>query len=278
MAIDFTLSPEQLELQATARSFAQRVLTRVKPTIDPIKAPEDRFFATKPFYAEMATAGFIHALVPKRYGGTEMSVLDFAIAAEELAAVDINVPSAVLATALGIEPILRFGTEEQKQEFISQILQDPAQNLAALAFTEVTGGANFDAPDPAAGVQTFARLEGDHWVINGRKHYTTNGCGWDGKGARLISVVCRTDPALPPAESLALIVVPGATPGVSVSGYLDTAGHRATVSPVMEFNNVRVPVRNLIGKPGDWLVEYGADDCAIVGREIFAATYELIAD
>lgn len=253
MAIDFTLSPEQLELQATARSFAQRVLTRVKPTIDPIKAPEDRFFATKPFYAEMATAGFIHALVPKRYGGTEMSVLDFAIAAEELAAVDINVPSAVLATALGIEPILRFGTEEQKQEFISQILQDPAQNLAALAFTEVTGGANFDAPDPAAGVQTFARLEGDHWVINGRKHYTTNGCGWDGKGARLISVVCRTDPALPPAESLALIVVPGATPGVSVSGYLDTAGHRATVSPVMEFNNVRVPVRNLIGKPGDGL-------------------------
>ncbi len=251
MAIDFSLSDEQKALQAGARQFAATVLSQVKATIAPIAKPEDRFFATQPFYAQMAAAGFVHALFPKAYGGGGMSTVDFALASEELSAVDINVPTTLLGTGLGMEPILGFGTEEQKARWIGEILEAPGDRIAALAFTEVTGGANYDCPDPNAGVQTFARLDGDEWVINGQKHYTTNGCGWDGKGAHLLSVVCRTDPTLPPSESLAVIVVPGATPGVEVVGYLDTAGHRAVVSPRIHFTNVRVPVGNILGKPGD---------------------------
>lgn len=251
MSINFTLSDEQKAVQAGARAFASQVLTKVNETIAPFPKPEDRFFAIQPFYAQMADAGFVHALFPKEYGGTAMSVLDFAVAAEELAAVDINVPTAILATGLGMEPIKGFGTDEQKRKFIGEILEDPANRLAAFAFTEVAGGANYDCPDPTAGVQTFARLEGDEWVINGAKHYTTNGSGWDGKGSHLMTVVCRTDPTKPPAESLAVIVVPGHTPGVEVVGYLDTAGHRATVSPRIHFNSVRVPAGNILGKPGD---------------------------
>lgn len=251
MAIDFSLSDEQKALQAGARQFAATVLSQVKPTITPIARPEDRFFATQPFYAQMAAAGFIHALFPKAYGGGGMSTVDFALASEELCAVDINVPTTLLGTGLGMEPILGFGSEEQKRRWIGEILAAPGERLAALAFTEVTGGSNYDCPDPSAGVQTFARRDGDEWVITGQKHYTTNGCGWDGRGAHLLSVVCRTDPTLPPAESLAVIVVPGATPGVEVVGYLDTAGHRAVVSPRIHFNEVRVPIGNIIGKPGD---------------------------
>ena len=251
MAIDFTLSPEQKALQAGARTFAREVLSKVSKIIGPIPKPEDRFFATQPIYAQMAQAGFVHALFPKEYGGTGMSVVDFALAAEELSAVDINVPTTLLGTGLGMEPILGFGTEEQKKKFIGQILENPGENIAAFAFTEVTGGSNFDCPDPTAGVQTFARLEGDEWVINGKKHYTTNGCGWDGKGSKLLTVVCRTDPKKPPAESLAVIVVPGATRGLEVVGYLDTSGHRAVVSPRIHFNDVRVPAGNILGKPGD---------------------------
>jgi alkylation response protein AidB-like acyl-CoA dehydrogenase len=250
MAIDFTLSPDQQQLQAAASEFARNVLGKVAGTIAPLGKPEERFYATRPFYAEMAKAGFVAALIPKEYGGTAMSTVDLAIASEELAAVDINVPSALLGTGLGLEPIMRFGTQEQKRRFLPDFVTN-GERLAAFAFTEVTGGSNFDCPDPSAGVQTFARREGDSWVINGKKHYTTNGCGWDGKGAHLISVVCRTDPALPPQESLAIIVVPGNTPGVETVGFLDTVGHRAVVSPVMHFNNVRVPANNLIGKPGD---------------------------
>lgn len=251
MPIDFTLSDEQKTLQAGARAFGSGVLAQVAAAIAPFSKPEDRFAATRPFYAQMADAGFVHALFPKEYGGTGMSVLDFAIAAEELAAIDINVPTTMLGTGLGMEPILGFGSHEQKQRFIGEILERPADRLAAFAFTEVRGGANFDCPDPTAGVQTFARREGDEWVIDGAKHYTTNGSGWDGKGAHLLTVVCRTDPTKPPAESLAVIVVPGATSGVEVAGYLDTMGHRAVVSPRIHFNGARVPAGNILGKPGD---------------------------
>ena len=284
MSIDFTLSAEQKALQTGARAFASQVLSKVASTIAPFAKPEERFVATRHFYAQMAEAGFVHALFPKAYGGTGMSVLDFALAAEELASVDINVPTTILAPGLGMEPILGFGTDDQKRRFIGEILESPGDRLAAFAFTEVTGGANFDSADPSAGVRTFARLEGDEWVINGAKHYTTNGSGWDGKGAHLLTVVCRTDPTKPPAESLAVIVVPGATPGVEVVGYIDTLGHRAVVSPRIHFNNVRVPVGNILGKPGDgqeicqhafsWTAAAIGAACTGVMRAAFDIAYE----
>lgn len=252
MAIDFELSDAQRQLQAGARAFANQVLSSVAGAIRTIPTPAERFYATRPFYEEMVKAGFVKALLPVAYGGTAMSTLDFALAAEELARADINVPTTLLATGLGLQPILRFGTEEQKRRFLPDFVADGSR-LAAFAFTEVTGGANFDCPDPSAGVQTFARLEGEFWVINGQKHYTTNGSGWDGRGAHCITVVCRTDPARPPQESLAVIVVPGATPGVHVIDVLDTAGHRAVNSPRIHFEDVRVPAGNLLGRPGDGL-------------------------
>ncbi|MFL9672343.1 acyl-CoA dehydrogenase family protein [Pseudomonas marginalis] len=250
MAIDFQLTESQKALQASARTFAAEVLSKVAPTIAPIARPEDRFYATQPFYDAMVDAGFIKALLPASFGGSALTTLDFALAAEELAAADVNLPSALLGTGLGLHAVLHHGTEEQKRRFLPDFVEDGSR-LAALAFTEVTGGANYDSPDPSAGVQTFARLEGDEWVINGAKHYTTNGTGWDGKGAHLYSVICRTDAALPPQQSLAVIMVPGSAQGIEIAGFLDTVGHRATISPRIHFNNVRVPAANIVGKPGD---------------------------
>jgi nitroalkane oxidase len=250
VAIDFTLSQSQRELQAGARAFAAQVLRKVLPTIGPFHKPDERFYAIRPFYDAMVDAGFVKALLPTEFGGTALSIIDFAVAAEELAAVDINVPTTLLGTGLGLQPLLRYGTPEQKQKFLPDFVENGSR-LAAFEFTEVTGGANYDCPDPKAGVQTFARREGNEWVINGQKHYTTNGTGWDGNGAHLFTVVCRIDPALPPAESLAVIAVPGNTPGIKVAGILDTVGHRATISPRIHFENVRVPVDHILGKPGD---------------------------
>ncbi|WP_213575868.1 acyl-CoA dehydrogenase family protein [Rhodococcus sp. USK13] len=250
MAINFDLSPEQAGLQKAARSFADDRLSLVEGVIAPLPTPEARFAAIKPFYQDMVDAGFLKALVPVEYGGTAMPSLDFALAAEELTRVDINVPTALLGTGLGLQPIIHFGTAEQKAQFLPPFAgSEPL--LAAWAFTETSGGANFDSSDPSTGVQTFARLDGDEWVINGDKHFTTNGCGFDGTGAALISVLCRTDLTLPPQESLAVIVVPGDTPGIKVESYIDTMGHRATISPRITFTDVRVPARNLIGAPGD---------------------------
>jgi alkylation response protein AidB-like acyl-CoA dehydrogenase len=283
MAIDFTLSDAQRQLQAAARGFANTRLSEVAKALAGIARPEDRFYATRPFYAEMANAGFIAGLIPKRFGGTELSALDFAIAAEELTAVDINVPTTVLATGLGLEPLIRFGSEEQKARFLPDFIENPADRLAAFAFTDVGGGSGFDCPDPSAGVQTTARSDGDSWVINGHKHFTTNGSGWDGKGCHLYTMVCRTDPTKPPQESLAIIIVPGDAPGIRVTGFHDTSGHRAVMSPIIDFENVRVPASNIIGKPGDgiglvyrtfsWTAAIIGAACTGVMRHAFDAAY-----
>lgn len=121
--------------------------------------------------------------------------------------------------------------------------------LAAFAFTDVAGGANFDSEDPAAGIQTLARREGDDWVISGQKHYTTNGTGWEGKGAYLYSVVCRTDPNKGASDSLAVIMVSGNLPGVEVVGVYDKLGQRGVMTPRIHFNEVHVPADHLIGRP-----------------------------
>src|SRR5262249_36122835 len=251
MAIVFTLDEGHRQLKANARAFAEAVLTRVKPALSGLSRPDARFNATKPMYQEMVRAGFVKALLPTEYGGTGLSTVALPIAAEELMRVDVNVPTTLLSSGLAIQPLLRFGTPEQKRRFLPDFLDDAGCPLASFAFTEATGGANFDSADPKAGVRTFARREGDEWVISGRKQYATNGTGWDGKGAHLYSVVCRTDPLKPASESLAVILVPGGSPGISLTGVLDTLGHRAVSSPRLVFEDVRVPVTNLLGRPGD---------------------------
>ena len=250
MGLDFTLSEEQLQLRAGAREFADGVLTQVAGALDGIPGPEERFYAIRPFFQQMVDAGFLKALIPDEYGGNKFSSLAFTLAAEELARVDINTPTAVLATGLGLQPIIRFGNDEQKARFLPRFVDGTAR-LAAFGFTEVSGGANWDSPDPKVGVQTFAELDGDEWVINGAKHYVTNGTGWNREGPDTLCLVCRTDPDAPPEQSMAVIVIEKDTPGVEVTGILDTAGHRAVISPRLEFKNVRVPKENILGEPGD---------------------------
>ena len=230
--------------------------------------------------------GYTARTIPREYGGfgAEPDILKSRIIAEEFARAGVPGGLANQGISMLVPTLLELGTEEQKRRWIGEILAAPGDRLAALAFTEVTGGANYNDPDPQAGVQTFARREGDEWVITGKKHYTTNGSGWDGKGAHLLTVVCRTDPTLPPQESLAVIIVPGATPGVDVVGYLDTSGHRAVVSPIIHFNNVRVPVGNIIGKPGDgiricsgaftWTAALIGAACVGVMRAAFDCAYQ----
>lgn len=251
MAVDFSLSPEQTQVRAEARDFAGRVLTTVKRAIAGISAADQRFYALRPFYQEMVRAGFLRGLIPPAAGGTYTGLLDQVIGGEEMAAVDINLPCTIFSSGLGLQPLIQFGTEEQHRRLLGPFIDATRDPLAALAFTEVEGAANFDDPAPTAGIQTTARLDGDEWVINGSKQFTTNATGWDGRGAELFTVVCRTDPTAPPRESLAVIAVAGRPDGIRVDGWLDTIGHRAALSPRVHFENVRVPAENLIGAPGD---------------------------
>jgi alkylation response protein AidB-like acyl-CoA dehydrogenase len=251
VAIDFTLSDSQQELQTNARAFAEGVLQPIVESIDRAADGWESFLAGREAYREMARAGFTKSFIPAEYGGAGFSMLDFAIAAEELTRVDVNVPTTLLGSGLGLQPVIQYGTAEQKERFLRPFADDAEGDLlASYAFTDVGGGANFDSPDPAGGIQTVARRDGDEWVISGEKHYTTNGTGWDRTGCRLYTVVCRTDPHAGADDALAVIVVPGAIPGITVVDVYDKLGHRGVVTPRVHFDEVRVPADNLIGEPG----------------------------
>ncbi len=138
---------------------------------------------------------------PLSSAGGGAALLDIAIAAEELSRVDVNVPTTLLGNGLSLYPLIHYGTTAQKQAWLRPFADDTEGHLlAAMAFTDVAGGANFDSPDPGTGIQTLARREEDEWVINGHKHFTTNGTGWDGNGCQLYTVICRIDPSCPPTR------------------------------------------------------------------------------
>ena len=250
--INFNLSSEQIATQENARDFAHRVLAPVSEKIEAAPNDWEAFLATREAFREFAREGFGRSFIPKEYGGGGLSMLDFAIAAEELAAVDPNVPTTLLGAGLALNPVITFGSDEQKRRFLTPFVEDTeGDRLASYAFTEVDGGANYDSDDPRFGVKTIAKLQGDEWVINGQKHYTVNGTGWDKRGCHVYSVICRTDPNKGARESLAVIMVPGNTPGISVIDVYDKLGSHAIVAPRVHFENVRVPRENIIGQPGD---------------------------
>ena len=251
MAIDFTLTDSQQELQKNARDFAEGVLRPIGGSIDRAAGAWEAFLSGREAYRQMAQAGFTKSFIPAGYGGAGFSMLDFALAAEELARVDVSVPTTLLGSGLGLQPVIQYGTPEQKERFLRPFAEDTEGDLlASYAFTDVAGGANFDSPDPGGGIQTLARRDGDQWVITGQKHYTTNGTGWDKNGCQLYTVVCRTDPAAGAGDALAVIAVPGGAPGITVADVYDKIGHRGVVTPRVHFDEVRVPAANLIGEPG----------------------------
>jgi alkylation response protein AidB-like acyl-CoA dehydrogenase len=251
MPVDFTLSESQLMLQKNAKEFAERVLEPAVREIDSAADAWESFLASREAYRQAAQAGFTKSFIPVFYGGAGLTVLDIAIASEELCRVDVNVPTTMLGTGLALYPVIHYGTPEQKEHFLRPFAADAEGDLlAACAFTDVAGGANFDSPDPAGGIQTIAQRDGDEWVITGEKHYTTNGTGWDKTGCHLYTVVCRIDPAAGADESLAIIVVPGNRHGISVVDVYDKIGHRGVVTPRIHFDHVRVPASYLIGQPG----------------------------
>ncbi|CAN0174837.1 unnamed protein product [Chrysoparadoxa australica] len=230
--------------------------------------PEQRFFATKPFFDQVAEAGFIHALLPTEYGGAGYSNIDLAIAAEELMAVDVSVPSTMLAVGLGLQPLLLHGTHEQKQRFLPDIVADPANRLAALAFSDVGGAANFDCPDPGAGMQTFAHREGDEWVINGKKQYTPTAAGgtarartcsrWSAGRMKPATGTCRPrNPwpsswcrATPPASRSSATTTPPATAAWSRRSCISTTcGCRWTTSWASPVTASRSSTRPFPGPP-----------------------------
>ena len=229
--IGFELTPEQKTLQERARQFSKEVIL-------PVAAQHDQEGTFPVDVMEKAhQKGFFTPLVPKKYGGQGLGVLDNCIISEELAAGCMGMYVSIFVSTLALYPIVIFGTEEQKERFLRPFCS--TFSIASYCLSEVTVGS-----DPAS-MRTTANLEGDHYILNGAKMWITNG-GY----AHFYLVFATTDPKKKHKGIISLIV-PSNLEGVSHGEPIDKMGQRASNTTPVIFKNVWVPKENLLGGEGE---------------------------
>jgi nitroalkane oxidase len=252
MAIDFTLTTQQRELQRASRKFANEVLGEAKRA-EFLATPEERFLATKPTYQAMVAAGYLRKCIPAPAGGDNNGLVDLAILAEEFYSVNPSVTLTMLGSVLGLLPILLGGTPDQCKRLLVPFLNTDGAPLAAFCSSEPGGSANAASPPPGEGVRTTATREADNWVINGRKKWVSSATGWNREGANVLCVVCRTNPSAPPDAAISVIAVEGPIKGLVFERAINTIGHRAHLVPQFGLQNVVTPNDNLLGHEGSGL-------------------------
>ncbi|MFD4262667.1 acyl-CoA dehydrogenase family protein [Streptomyces sp. NPDC058534] len=232
--LDHRLSSEYEDLRRTVAAFAQDV---VAPKIGAYY--EERRFPIE-IVAEMGRMGLFGLPFPEEYGGMGGDYFALCIALEELARVDSSVAITLeAAVSLGARPIHRFGTEEQKREWLPRMCS--GELLGAFGLTEPEAGSD------AGGTRTTAVRDGDEWVINGSKCFITNS-GTDITGLVTVTAVTGRKPDGRPLISS--IIVPSGTPGFTVAAPYSKVGWNASDTHELHFDDVRVPLANLVGEEG----------------------------
>ena len=249
MAIDFTLTPQHRKLQLQSREFARDILPGAT-SAELLPTPEERFLATKPIYEAMVAAGFLRKCIPAEVGGDSAGMVELAILAEEFYCINASVSLTMIGTLLGLLPILLGGTAEQRNRLLISFLKKSGAPLAGFCATEPGGSANAASPPPGEGVRTSAKLEGENWIIRGRKSWVSSATGWDRKGADVLCVVCRTDASGPPETAASIIAVERPAAGFVFEHAIDPLGHRAHLLPQFRFDDVFAPRVNLLGEQG----------------------------
>jgi acyl-CoA dehydrogenase len=229
--IDFSLTDEQKQLQALARDFAKNEIIPIATEYDqkeemPWQVVEKAF-----------EVGLLNASIPEHAGGLGLGMVDEVIIGEELAYGCMGIYTILMASELGITPIIVGGSEEQHRRFLSPLLDKPS--LAAFALSEPNNGSD------AAAMNTTAVLDGDEWVINGTKMWISNG------GAAEITVVFATVDKSAGHRGTVAIVVPKDAPGQSYNKIRHKLGQRASLTSELVFENVRVPKDHILGGVGD---------------------------
>jgi short/branched chain acyl-CoA dehydrogenase len=254
------LSQEHELLRNTVREFATE---RVAPVAEELDR-ESRF--PYELVAEMAELGLMGIPIPEEYGGAGSDTLAYAIAIEELTRIDSSVAITVAAhTSLGTMPILMFGNEQQKREWLPQLAS--GQKLAAFGLTEA------DAGSDAGATRTRAEAIDGRWVVNGSKIFITN-AGTD------ISA-CVTITALTGEDEVSNIIVPNGTSGYTISPPMHKLGWHASDTRELSFKDVAVPEGNLLGERGRGFIQFleildgGRISVAAMGVGLAQGAYDL---
>jgi len=234
--MDFDLNEEQRLWKKTVHDFVEK---EVQPKAHDVDVNyEFNWDATR----KMGSLGMLGLNIPEEYGGAGVDSVSAAIAIEELGWGCGSTALAIAAhNGLGTTPIVIFGSEELKKKWLP-LVSSGKNKLGALALTEPGAGS-----DLQGGVTTKAVRDGDEWIINGSKMWCTNA-----SIAEYIITLVRTDPA-GGSRSLSQILVPTSTPGVKIGPAEKKMGLHGSPTHAVTYEDVRVPLGNLIGEEGKGL-------------------------
>ena len=225
-------TPSEISFRRRTREFVER---EIRPMKDQI---ELRSFDYRAFFKKLADGGFSGMLIPEKYGGSDKPFIYQLIAGEEISAVS---PSATMmfgaSCTLSAIPILRFGTEEQKQKYLLPLAK--GDSIGALAITEPAVGSD------TAGMETRAvwNEAKDCWILNGEKRYITNGSIAD-----QIVVFAITDPSVDSKSGMSAFIIETAWKGFSVERDFTLMGRSGVFNSHIKFENMEIPKENLLGK------------------------------
>ena len=233
--MDFTLDKKHEMARSLFREFAQN---EVKPLAQEIDE-EERF--PRETFDKLAKYGFMGITAPREYGGQGCDELTYVLCLEEIAKVCGTTAVALSAhTSLCIDPIMTFGTEEQKKKYIPKLAK--GEWLGAFGLTEPGAGTD------AQGQQTKAVLDGDEWVLNGSKCFITNGKEAD--VYIIIAVTGTIEKRGRTQKEISAFIVEKGTPGFTFGTKEKKMGIRGSATYELIFQDCRIPKENLLGAKG----------------------------
>jgi len=233
--LDFDLTREQEMIRKEVRKFAQSEIVPVATELD-----EKEEFSAE-LTRKMGEIGLFGMFVSEKYEGQEMDYLSYIIAVEEIARVDGSQAATIAAgNSLGIGPLYYFGTEEQKKKYLPKLCA--GEGLWGFGLTEPTAGSD------AGGSKTTAVRDGDEWVINGSKIFITNAACDMTMGVTVQAITGERENGKP---EYSCILVEAGTPGFKAVPMKKKMMWRSSNTAELYFDNVRVPVNNILGKKGD---------------------------
>lgn len=227
------LGEEHSILRDQLRRFVEE---RVKPNGD---AWEEAGMVPRDILREMGDLGFLGVRYPETYGGSDMDTRATVVLAEELGKSTFSgfAITALVHTDMASVHIFNAGNEAQKAQYMPDIIA--GRKITAVCVTEPGAGSDVQ------GMRSHARREGDHYILNGSKMFITNGVHAD-----LYCVAAKTDREGPSSQSVTMFLVEKGMEGFSVSRNLDKHGWRSSDTAELSFQDVRVPVENVLGAEG----------------------------
>jgi len=234
--MEFSFSEELLEIKRIVREFAEK---EIRPHV--MEWDEKQIFPID-VLKRLGQLGFLGVLIPTEYGGAGLSYTDYVTIVEELSRVDGSIGISVAAhNSLCTGHIYTCGTEEQRRRFVVPLAK--GEKIGAWSLTEPEAGSD------AGGTQTVARLDGDHWILNGQKTFTTHGNYGD------ICVAMAVTDRSAGHHGISAFILEKGMPGFFPGKKENKLGLRASDTSTVVFEDCRVPKENLLGEPGEGFID-----------------------